>query len=72
MHIGFEPMTSGTPCQSSTTELIHPLIKTSTFHIFIAEDEGLEPPRRFKRPTLFKSAAISPTWLNPPYFNTKS
>ena len=41
-------------------------------YIFIAEDEGLEPPRRFKRPTLFKSAAISPTWLNPPYFNTKS
>lgn len=26
----------------------------------IAEDEGLEPPRRFERPTLFKSAAISP------------
>lgn len=32
-----------------------------------AEEEGLEPPRRFQRPTVFKTATISPTWFILPF-----
>ena len=44
-------MTSGTPCQSSTTELIHLLIKTSTILYMILIYQNFSP-RGFRQAAL--------------------